>query len=122
MLAGMLLALMAGLWVVQPILARRAALLVDATPGEARDAEHRKRVALASLQEVEYDYLAGKLDEDDYRALRRQLRREALSALDRSEGFTAAPDGGESVGKQRCCDFVNRPGSTFCGGCGARVQ
>ncbi|MDQ3556316.1 MAG: hypothetical protein M3409_06020, partial [Gemmatimonadota bacterium] len=78
---ALLLSLAAAGWVVHPIWARRAAALRDPAPSSTLDAEARKRVALASLREVEYDWIAGKLDADDYQGLRAQLEREALAAV-----------------------------------------
>jgi hypothetical protein len=131
-----LLASGASLWVIQPILARRAALLVDTAPGSLLDAEARKRVALASLKEVEYDFLAGKLDEADYRAQLDRLSAEALQAIQAADAAQAAHsirihgrpspaagtvDGAE-IGSVHACGFVNPLGSRFCAGCGARLS
>ena len=78
---AVLLAALAATWVIGPILARRLALLGDPIPGGVLDAEARKRVALASLKEIEYDRIAGKLDDADYQTLRARLEQEALVAL-----------------------------------------
>jgi hypothetical protein len=56
-----------------PIAGRRTAVLVDAAPGALLDADARRRATLASLRELEYDYLGGKLDEPDYRAQRDRM-------------------------------------------------
>ncbi|HEV2131670.1 MAG TPA: zinc ribbon domain-containing protein [Longimicrobiaceae bacterium] len=131
-----LLASGASLWVIQPILARRAALLVDTAPGGLLDAEARKRVALASLKEVEYDFLAGKLDEADYRAQLDRLSAEALHAIQAADAAQAAHSvhlagrpaaaigagGGAGIGSAHGCGFVNPLGSRFCAGCGARLS
>lgn len=111
------LALLASGWVVLPIVRRRLALLGDAIPGGVLDAEARKRVALASLREVEYDRLGGKLDDDDYQRLRAQLEREALRAIEAAEGAQLS----EPFTVTHACGFVNPPGSRFCSGCGARL-
>jgi hypothetical protein len=41
----------------------------------------REQTARAALQEVEFDYQLGNLDEDDYRTLRERYMRRALTAL-----------------------------------------
>ncbi|HEU0014690.1 MAG TPA: zinc ribbon domain-containing protein [Longimicrobium sp.] len=115
-----LLATLAGAYVIRPILVRRGALLVDVAPGAVLDAEARRRVALASLKELEYDYLGGKLDEADYRAQRERLGLEALAAIRASE----AVGGGIAVvsdSDRHACGFVNLAGSRFCAGCGTRL-
>ncbi|HEX2092801.1 MAG TPA: zinc ribbon domain-containing protein [Longimicrobiaceae bacterium] len=121
---SVLLALAAGAFVVHPVWARRAAVPGDVASGAALDAEARRRVALASLREVEYDYAAGKLDEADYRALRDRLSAEAVRAIRAAERLrgigeaaVAAPAGPEAHG----CGFVNPARSRFCAGCGARL-
>jgi hypothetical protein len=122
LLLSVLLALLVGALVIHPIYARRAALLSDVAPGRVLDAEARKRVALTSLKEVEYDYAAGKLDEADYRAMREQLSAEAVWALHAAEAVSgpAAPVA-EGPAAAHPCGFVNPGGSRFCAGCGARL-
>ncbi len=112
---SILMAGVTGLYVARPILARRAALLADVTPGEVQDADMRRTAALASLSEIEYEFLAGKLDETDYAELRRKLSREALSAIDRADALRTRR---ESESSLQCCEYRNPPGSRFCGGCG----
>lgn len=119
---AVLLGVAAGAWVAFPLLARRLAVIGDTIPGGVQDAQARKRVALASLKEVEYDRIAGKLDEADYRRLRAQLEREALLALRASEGAEGEADAaGHTFTVTHACGFVNPPGSRFCSGCGVRL-
>ena len=110
-------ALAAG-WVIAPLVARRLALIGDPIPGGVLDAEARKRVALASLKEIEYDRIGGKLDDADYRTLRARLENEALVALRVAEGAHRAADQFEIT---HSCGFVNPAGSRFCSGCGKRL-
>lgn len=124
LLAAALLALLAAGIVIHPILARRSALLGDTAPGRIVDAEARRRTALVSLQEVEYDFRAGKLDAVDYAALRGQLGHEALQAIRVADevGGTAAPPAPPPPQRvPHSCGFLNPSGSRFCAGCGARV-
>jgi hypothetical protein len=105
-------------WIIIPLVARRLATLGDAIPGGVIDAEARKRVALASLKEIEYDRIGGKLDDADYHALRQRLEREALLAMQAADGARRAA---ESFEITHACGFVNPPGSRFCSGCGNRL-
>jgi hypothetical protein len=123
------LGILAAGWVVVPLIVRRLALLNDPTPGSVIDAEARRRVALTSLKEVEYDRVSGKLDDEDYRRLRSQLEREALTAIAAAEaapGVAAAtstlPSPEESRPIHHACGFLNPPGSRFCSGCGQRLS
>jgi hypothetical protein len=111
------LAVLAAGWVVLPIVLRRLALLGDVVAGGVLDAEARKRVALASLKEVEYDRLGGKLDDADYQHLRRQLEREALVAIAAAENVEGRA-GAVPAGIPHGCGFLNPAGSRFCAGCG----
>jgi hypothetical protein len=119
---SVLLALLAGGLVVHPIYARRAALLADVAPGRVLDMEARKRVALASLKEVEYDYAAGKLDEADYRAMRERLSAEAVRALRAAEALGGPAPSTAGTAAAHACGFENPGGSRFCAGCGARLE
>jgi hypothetical protein len=125
LLASVALALLVAVPVAAPILTRRAARLQDVVPGAVLDAEARKRAALASLKDVEYDFLAGKLDEADFREVRERLEREAVSALRaaRGVGIASAPRTVRTVSAPPgiaapCCGHANAAGSRFCGGCG----
>ena len=120
---SVLLALVAGVWVIHPLLVRRWAMLADVAPSGVLDAEARKRVALASLREVEYDYRAGKLDEADYRAMRERLSAEAMRAIRAVDAVGAAPvaAGVPVETAAHACGFVNPGESRFCAGCGARL-
>lgn len=128
LLFSLLLALLAAAFVVRPLVDRRDALLVDVAPGAVLDAEARRRVALASLKELEYDYLGGKLDDTDYRAQKERLSVEALAAMRAAEavGYGAGGAGGgaaAAAGPDRhACGFLNPPLSRFCAGCGARLR
>src|SRR5690606_41388798 len=61
-LAAVLLGMIAAGWVIVPLVLRRRAPLVDAEPSHMIDMDARRRVALASLKEVEYDRVSRKLD------------------------------------------------------------
>jgi hypothetical protein len=124
---SLLLALGAAAFVIRPLAARREALLLDVAPGAVLDAEARRRVALTSLRELDYDYLGGKLDEADYRSQKERLSLEALAAMRAAEavgyGAGTAEAGREAAGPDRhACGFLNPPGSRFCSGCGVRLR
>lgn len=126
LIASVALALLATGWVVMPLLSRRMAVLVDVVPGARLDADARRRVALASLKELEHDFVAGKLDDADYAEMRARLSREALEALRAAEAEPAASvtTAGDAAGAEPVahgCGFVNARGSRFCAGCGAAL-
>lgn len=100
---------------------------------ELTETEARKRVALLALRDVEYDFLAGKLDEEDYRSLKAELTAEALAALEADEAAKEAGGAGEEIEAEiarirrglrasdtACpiCSYANAPGSRYCSACG----
>lgn len=120
---------------VQPVVKGLHASL-EREDDELTDTEARKRVALLALRDVEYDFLAGKLDEEDYRSLKGELTAEALAALEadeaaRASGGAAADDLEAEIARLRdglrggitcpACDFSNEAGSRFCSSCGRRL-
>ena len=135
--AAVVLGIVSAGWVVLPMIRRRMATVGDPLAGGVIDADARRRVALASLSEIEYDRIGGKLDDEDYHRLRAQLEREALAAIEAADAATSAvdrdaaaaevavevqtPEARPSFTVTHACGFVNPPGSRFCSGCGARL-
>jgi hypothetical protein len=123
------------LFIMQPVVKGLHASL-EREDDELTETEARKRVALLALRDVEYDFLAGKLDEDDYRSLKSQLTAEALAALEADEAARGAGAGGPApdadleaeIARVRAglrsgvvcaaCSFTNEQGSRFCSSCG----
>ena len=118
---SIVLAVVTTVWVVYPIVAHRSAAIADVEHSSVLDAEARRRVALASLTEVEYDREAGKLDEGDYVALREQLAVEAVQAMRAADNFHH-DDTIQAPAAVHACGYANAAGSRFCAGCGARLS
>ena len=135
-----LIALSAVLFIVQPMFRGLHASL-EREDDELTDTEARKRVALLALRDVEYDFLAGKLDEEDYRSLKAELTAEALAALEADEAAKAFPGDGvrgpadleAEIARARqqmfvdlvpcdACSFANEQESRFCSACGAPLM
>ena len=127
------------IFIIQPV-AKGIHASLDRADDELTETEARKRVALLALRDVEYDFLAGKLDENDYRSLKGELTAEALAALEadekaREQVGSMGPEDVEAeiaairMGLQgsdgpACsdCGYVNEPGSRFCSACGHALQ
>lgn len=123
------------LFIMQPVVKGLHASL-EREDDELTETEARKRIALLALRDVEYDFLAGKLDQDDYRSMKSQLTAEALAALEADEAARGAGAGGAAAdadieaeiarvraglrGGVACtdCGFANDQGSRFCSACG----
>ena len=84
------------LFILQPVLKGMHASM-ERDDDELTETEARKRVALLALRDVEYDFLAGKLDEHDYRSLKSELTAEALAALEADEASKADGGGDEAL-------------------------
>ena len=133
-LGAVLLVAAVVLFVLQPMLSGQRASL-HRELDEPTEAEARRRVTLLALRDVEYDFATGKLDETDYRALKRELAAEALDALEVADAEAAAgpagasPDLEEEIARLRgglrsgttcsACGSGNEAGSAFCSYCGA---
>ena len=133
-LAGAAVAAFVLFLIVQPV-AKGLHASLDRSEDELTETEARKRVALLALRDVEYDYLAGKLDENDYRSLKGELTAEALAALEADERARSGAVSSEAaasieaeIAEARAglragsfcsdCGFSNEPGSRFCSACG----
>jgi hypothetical protein len=127
------------LFIMQPVVKGLHASL-EREDDELTETEARKRVALLALRDVEYDFLAGKLDQDDYRSLKSQLTTEALAALEADETARGAGAAGADsdaaieaeIARVRVglrsgvlcpeCSFTNEQGSRFCSACGQALE
>ena len=114
-------------FILQPVIQGHWASLQQ-QDDEMSEAEARRRVSLLALRDAEYDFATGKLDESDYRALKRQLSAEALAALKELEAsgdtdalereIAEAREGMKDALRCGACHHRNPPGSRFCGACG----
>ena len=87
-----LLVLAASVAVISSPLWNRAAG-EDADDGEVTALEAAKGAKLSEIRDTELDYRIGKLSEDDYDALDRQLREEAVDLLHQLDAAQADGDG-----------------------------
>ena len=87
-----LLALAASAAVISSPLWRRTAR-EDAESAELEALEAAKAAKLTEIRDVELDFRTGKLSEDDYHALDRQLREEAVELLHQLDAAQVDGDG-----------------------------
>ncbi|MFB3922221.1 MAG: zinc ribbon domain-containing protein [Terriglobia bacterium] len=144
MLLGIALLISAGLliFVVAPLLAPEAAgegtLPVDVTPQV--DLKRRRLVLYENLQDLEFEYKAGKLSPEDYQALRVDYTAEAAQLMATSQDLetTSTEDAfiERSVAARRArrhappppsykcskCGYENPLPVKFCGECGASIS
>jgi cytochrome c-type biogenesis protein CcmH/NrfG len=128
------------LFLVQPV-AKGLHASLEREDDEMTDTEARKRVALLALRDVEYDFLAGKLDEEDYRSLKAELTAEALAALEADDAAKSGVGGSFATADAALedeiaairrglrngapcpkCTYTNEAGSRFCSSCGTPLS
>jgi cytochrome c-type biogenesis protein CcmI len=99
LIPAVLLAVAVVFFVLYPVVAGKEA---PTEPEDERltEAQHRRRTALLALRDVEYDFHSGKLDETDYRTMKKELSAEALAAIDTEEAEWRARDPDEE-GRER---------------------
>jgi len=118
-------------FILQPVIQGSRASL-HREEDELTEAEAARRVALLALRDAEYDFHTGKLDQDDYRDMKRQLSAEALAAMKALEDEDAGASLEAEIAAMRTglraglvcgsCGQRNPPNSRFCGACGTRME
>lgn len=141
LIVGIIITLTLLVLVVAPLLAPEttagSTLPVDVTP--QIDLKRRRLVLYENLQDLEFEYKAGKLSADDYNALRLDYTAEAaqLMAVSQDLEITSTEDSfieravaarrgrpkSDSVPDYTCpkCGFENPLPVKFCGECGAAI-
>lgn len=123
---------------LQPIIQGKEAPLLS-SGDEPSEAQFQKRVSLLQLRDAEYEFAMGKLGEEDYRILRKEISAEALAAIKAEEAKEESDEfarGSSEIedeiaevrarlsGGVFCseCGYPNPAGSKFCGECGSALQ
>ena len=127
-------------FLLQPIIAGKEATLAS-EGNEPTEAQFKKRVSLLQLRDAEYEFAMGKLGDEDYQTLRKEISAEALAAIraEKAEEEGASSDfADESAdiedeiaqvrarlsGGAFCseCGYPNGAEARFCGECGTPLQ
>jgi len=132
--AGLLIAVLAVLLVLEPVLragagvAVRPVAIFSDSDDEDDPVQRRRDRALAALKEIEFDHATAKLSDTDYERLRTSYTAEALEALRATDGAAPAPAG---VAAEPVDDAVERliasaraqaKGKKFCMECGSTLE
>ena len=137
--AGLLLALLAVLLVLEPVLRAaqgRAAPFAEPIFSDSDDEDdpvlRRRDRALAALREIEFDRATGKLSDEDFQRMYERYSAEALEAIHQADAATEAP-AAEAVAGPGAEDAIEaliasartdaaRAGRRFCMECGAPLE
>ena len=89
LLAGILMTLAVGAFVLSPFVRHVAAPLTDGPDlaAELRELMALKAVAYETLQDIEFDYHAGKIGAGDYQEMTDRYTREAVDLMHRIEAI-----------------------------------
>jgi hypothetical protein len=137
LVAGVLLAAGAVLFVLRPILQPAWAASLEAAAAD--DGEDYGEdvsptaVALRALKEIEFDRATGKLSDGDYESLKAQYTAEAVAVMREEAGAGTTPVprpaprsppvlSGLPVGTCPVHGAPKEPGAEFCPACGRRLQ
>jgi hypothetical protein len=138
--AGLLLALLAVLLVLEPLLRAaqgREVRLAEPIFADSDDEDdpvlRRRDRALAALREIEFDRATGKLSDDDYQRLYARYSAEALEAIHEADAAAQARAAEASAGAPGPGDAVealiasaraeaSRAGRRYCIECGAALE
>jgi len=90
-LAGIVLALASAVFILSPMVRHVQAPLTDGPDllARLRDLHALKGVTYETLQDVEFDYHAGKISEPDYREMTDRYTKEAIRLVQRIEEIEA---------------------------------
>lgn len=122
-------------FILQPVLSGLGAPM-ERDEDELTEVEARRRLSLLALRDVEYDFHSGKLDESDYRSLKREISAEALAAMEEEEReltgevpdealeaeIRAVRRGLETGTTCPACGHLNAEDSRFCASCGSALE
>ena len=136
LVAGVVLAAGAVLFVLRPILQPAWAASLEAAAAD--DGEDYGEdvsptaVALRALKEIEFDRATGKLSDGDYESLKARYTAEAVAVMREEAGATATPArsaprsppvlSGLPVATCPVHGAPKEPGAEFCSACGRRLQ
>ena len=128
--AGLLLALLAVLLVLEPVLraaqgrgVRSAEPIFSDSDDEDDPVLRRRDRALAALREIEFDRATGKLSDEDFQRMTERYSAEALEAIHQADAATEAPaaDAIEALIASARSD-ATRAGRRYCMECGAPLE
>lgn len=121
-LSALLLVGLSVFLILQPLVTGKEAPLHTSSE-EPSEAQFKKRVSLLQLRDAEYEYAMGKLGEDDYQVLRKEIAAEALAAIREEEGehLGEAADfarGSDDIEEEIAQVRARLTGGVFCSECG----
>ena len=124
--AAFVLAAFAALFLALPLRTTRSRPASKEVSGLALERE----ILYESIHDLDHDFETGKLDEADFKALREELRNDAIELMRREKAGGAkaepktttaspgTPDSSESIPRCPGCGVAVETGWSFCSGCG----
>jgi len=98
-----------------PLYNRRLATGDSLVDNEMSALLYKKDVAYSALTDLKFDYETGKLDDDDYAALKEQFETEAIDVMQAIDDANASEESDDA-------DDMSAPSGSFCPHCGKGVS
>jgi cytochrome c-type biogenesis protein CcmI len=124
-IAAILMITAVALFVAAPLSDQQSDAAQLATGAEVVGYEHEHALAVQALRELEFDHAMGKVEGDDYRALRHRLEIRALAAVPALNRIadSASPDCRAEAGPSLESSTIARAATmNFCYQCGAPFE
>lgn len=117
---GLVLAVLTFVFIAYPLFKRKPPL-ADSVGDEKLQELHSKRdTTYSMLKELEFDFQAGTLTEEDYQDLETRYKRKAISILKELDGSEKSTEIDEEIEKQ--VRELRQSRGRFCTQCGASCQ
>ena len=97
--------------------------------------QRKKEVILGNIQDLDFEYKCGKLSEEDYQRIRKDMSTEAAAVLQEIENIESAKDLDALIRREisarktkskttacSSCGASNPPSNKFCAECGAKIK
>ncbi|MBI1800454.1 MAG: zinc ribbon domain-containing protein [Chloroflexi bacterium] len=116
--AGVLLAVVAVLWVIMPL--RKTSMMAAAQEAPLANLMALRETAYQVLRDLDSDYQSGKIAEDDYRPSRVQALAHAAEIVAQLDAYQATPGQPSQPPRAACprCGTAHQPEDAFCRKCG----
>ncbi len=108
--------------VAYPLFAARTVANAGAVITESgyTDLLYRKESLYIAIKDLDFDYKTGKIDDDDYKAMKAGLESDALELLGRIDNYEKQPSPEISSGSSAASR--KKRNTIFCHECGASIQ
>ena len=120
LIIALVLAVATFAFIVYPLFKRRPPSADSVEDEKLQELHSNRDTTYSMLKELEFDFQAGTLTEEDYRDLEARYKRKAISVLKKIDGLEKGTDIDEEVERQ--VRELRQSKGRFCPQCGASCQ